>query len=148
MTARLPDWPARLTAYLDATRHRPFAWGAQDCCLWAVGAIDALCGTDHAAAIAGRYATAEGAVAYAAGRGWRTVYDACRDLCGEALIRVGLAEPGDVCARTLPDFPFGTALVRVGDVLVGPDAHGLVDVPFRAALVAPQWTAFPVGRVG
>lgn len=143
---RLPDWPDRLDALIDATRHAPFTWGEQDCCLWAVRAIDAMCGTDHAAAIQGRYTTADGAVAYAASRGWRTVYDACRDVCGEALVRVGLAETGDVCARTLPEFPFGTAVVRVGDRLVGPEEAGLADFPFRAALMASQWTAFPVGR--
>lgn len=148
MTTRLPDWSARLAAYVAATSAAPFRWGQQDCCLWAVRAVDAMCGTDHAAEIAGRYSTADGAVAYAASRGWRTVHDACRDVCGEALIRVGLAETGDVCARTLPDFPFGTALVRVGDRIVGPADGGLADLPFRAALVAPQWTAFPVGRVG
>lgn len=146
MSVRLPDWPARLAAFVEATRHAPFAWGRQDCCLWAVRAIDAMCGTRHAAAIVGQYDSAEGAVVYAASRGWQTVYDACRDVCGEALVRVGLAEDGDICARPLPDFAFGTALVRLGDRLIGPDERGLADVPFRAALVAPQWTAFPVGR--
>lgn len=148
MTPRLPDWRVRLTAFVAATRAEPFAWGVQDCALWAVRAIDAMCGTEYAVPIVGQYSSADGAVAYAQARGWRTAADACRDVCGEPLPRVGLAEDGDVCSRPLPMFPWGTVLVRDGDLLVGPEDLGLVSVPWRAAIFDPRWTAFPVGRVG
>lgn len=142
---RRPDWMARLDALVGAHARTPFAWGQQDCCLWALRAIDAICGTAHAAAVAGQYDSADGAVAYAASRGWRTAIDACRDFCGEPLPRAALMREGDLCARTLPGFPFGTVLVRLGGALIGPDAHGLVCVPQRVALVDPRWLAFPVG---
>lgn len=144
---RLPDWRQQLSEFLLATRTTPFAWGSHDCALWAAMAIDAMCGTAHAAAISGRYDSADGAVIYARSRGWWTAAHACRDLCGEDLVRVGLAEDGDVCARPLPTFPWGTILVRDGDRLVGPGHDGLESVPWRVALLDPRWSAFPVGRV-
>lgn len=44
MMQRLPDWPERLAAYVEARRHRPFAWGSNDCVLFAAGALDAMTG--------------------------------------------------------------------------------------------------------
>lgn len=143
---RLPDWSARLAAFIDATRHAPFVSGRQDCALWALRAADAMCGTHDAHAIVGQYADDDGAIAYAATRGWRTGADACREVCGEPLPRVALAIDGDVCFRPSPPWRFGLTTVRVGDWLWGPSERGLFAVPFRAALLDPRWSAFPVGR--
>lgn len=46
MTAlqRLPDWPERLAAYLQAARPLAFAWGAHDCAGFAAGAVHAITG--------------------------------------------------------------------------------------------------------
>lgn len=52
---RLPDWQARLTAYLEAARGRPFSWGCVDCCLFACDGVAAMTGTDPAAELRGRY---------------------------------------------------------------------------------------------
>jgi hypothetical protein len=41
---RLPDWPARLAAYLEQWRERPFAWGGGDCVAFAEGAVHAVTG--------------------------------------------------------------------------------------------------------
>ena len=41
---RLPDWPARLEAYLLSRRDMPFAWGANDCAMHAAGAYEAVTG--------------------------------------------------------------------------------------------------------
>ncbi len=142
---RHPLWRARLEVFVGASARRPFAWGEHDCCLWALGAIDAVCGTRLADQVRGQYNSSDGAVAYAASRGWRTAADACRDVCGEPLPRVGAMRDGDLCARALPSFPFGTVLVRVGDTLMGPDDCGTGTLPFRVVLLSPAWTAFPVG---
>lgn len=43
---RLPDWPERLAAHLEAHRRQPFAWGAHDCVLFSAGAVRAVLGCD------------------------------------------------------------------------------------------------------
>lgn len=41
---RAADWPARLYAYVESRRDVPFAWGDNDCCSFAAGAIEAMTG--------------------------------------------------------------------------------------------------------
>lgn len=54
---RLPDWLARLSAYIDAVRRKPFEHGAMDCALFSAGAVEAMTGHDPAAAYRGQYLT-------------------------------------------------------------------------------------------
>lgn len=58
---RLPGWHARLIALIEARKTAPFAWGSNDCCLWAADAVLAMTGTDPAADLRGTYSTARGA---------------------------------------------------------------------------------------
>lgn len=58
---RLPDWEARLAAYLEPLRLRAFAWGEHDCCLFTAGAVLAMTGVDPMPEFRGRYSTAIGA---------------------------------------------------------------------------------------
>ena len=55
---RFQDWPTRLDGFIDAARLRPFAWGVNDCCLFACGAVEAMTGTDPGAWFRGRYRSA------------------------------------------------------------------------------------------
>lgn len=57
---RLPDWEARLAAYLEPLRMRPFQWGRHDCCTFSAGAVEAMTGTDPMPEFRGRYSTAIG----------------------------------------------------------------------------------------
>lgn len=57
---RLPDWEARLAAYLESLRMRPFQWGRHDCCTFSAGAVEAMTGTDPMPEFRGRYSTAIG----------------------------------------------------------------------------------------
>lgn len=57
---RLPDWDARLAAYLEPIRARPFAWGRHDCCTFSAGAVEAMTGVDPMPEFRGRYTTAIG----------------------------------------------------------------------------------------
>lgn len=60
---RLPDWPARYAAYLQARHAMPFQWGVHDCCQFSRGNIVALTGRDPAATWRLRpYKTARGAL--------------------------------------------------------------------------------------
>lgn len=43
---RLPDWPERLAAYLQASAGQRFAWGSHDCVRFAAGAVLAVTGRD------------------------------------------------------------------------------------------------------
>ena len=45
---RLPDWPLRLEALLADRQQQPFAWGSQDCALFAADCVQALTGVDVA----------------------------------------------------------------------------------------------------
>ncbi|MDO5621909.1 MAG: hypothetical protein Q4G24_10610 [Paracoccus sp. (in: a-proteobacteria)] len=50
---RLPDWRARLTAYLAEWAGRDFAYGSADCWLFAMGAAEAVTGVDYTAGVRG-----------------------------------------------------------------------------------------------
>jgi hypothetical protein len=41
---RLPDWPERLAAHIEAHRAVPFTWGVHDCCTFAAGSVLACTG--------------------------------------------------------------------------------------------------------
>lgn len=50
---RLHDWQLRFSDFVQTRAHVPFAWGRNDCCLFAADAVQALTGIDHAAALRG-----------------------------------------------------------------------------------------------
>lgn len=55
---RLPDWPGRLIACVEAAREKPFAWGRHDCCTFAADCIEAMTGVDLAEGFRGTYGSA------------------------------------------------------------------------------------------
>lgn len=57
---RKADWEARLAAYLEPLRTRPFAWGEHDCCTFVAGAVEAMTGADPIPEFRGRYSSAAG----------------------------------------------------------------------------------------
>ena len=58
-TRRLEDWDKRLNDYLRTVG--PFAWGTNDCCLFAANGVQAMTGIDFAEPYRG-YSTARGAL--------------------------------------------------------------------------------------
>jgi hypothetical protein len=58
---RHDNWPTLLTAFIEERRHSPFAWGSNDCCLFAADWIRRACGVDFAEDLRGRYSSALGA---------------------------------------------------------------------------------------
>lgn len=90
---RLPDWQTRLAALMASRRTTPFAWGTQDCCLFAADAVLAITGHDPAADLRHSYTTAAGAARVLAAAG---------GVAGIAIRRAGpvvpvaLAQPGDI----------------------------------------------------
>lgn len=59
---RLPDWEARLAAYLASVAGLPHAYGSHDCALHAANAVIALTDEDPAARFRGRYSTQIGSL--------------------------------------------------------------------------------------
>jgi len=53
MADRLNNWRARLTAYLGEWDATPFSYGSADCWIFAMGAVEAVTGIDHAGAVRG-----------------------------------------------------------------------------------------------
>ena len=55
LPTKLPDWEQRLHAFIDGRKTSPFAWGSNDCCLWAADAVLAMTGIDIADKFRGKY---------------------------------------------------------------------------------------------
>ena len=123
--ARAPGWELRLAAAIESATGRAFQWGQHDCAIWAFDLRrDLTGGDDTAQSWRGRYRTARGAVRVMRRLGWSSLEAAGRDLLGEPLPSVHLAQRGDlvlaksglgfgVClgARTAGIAPSGLALV-------------------------------------
>lgn len=129
---RLPDWPERLTALVEARRDTPFAWGCQDCCLFAADAVLAITGRDPAAAWRGCYADEAGAEALlAAAGGLETLAQAVLARFGAAECPPALAQRGDVVLARLGNAD-GLGVV-LGQDIAAPALRGLAFLPFAAA---------------
>lgn len=50
---RMRNWQGALSAFITERRSTPFAWGSNDCCLFAADAVQAMTGVDHAAELRG-----------------------------------------------------------------------------------------------
>jgi hypothetical protein len=121
--SRFEDWPTRLSAFLHARRHARFEYGAHDCCLFVADALQAMTGTDFAAAFRNQYNSSFGAL--------RRLREACAEATvdrvagqvfaahGLPAISPGYAQRGDVLALSL---------VREGIVLslVAPDGMPII----------------------
>ena len=55
---RYLNWPERLAEVIEAARYRVFAYGGQDCCLFAADCVLAVTGIDYAAPFRGYYSRA------------------------------------------------------------------------------------------
>jgi hypothetical protein len=131
MMTRLPDWRLQLDALVSARMHAPFAWGVNDCALFAADAVAAVTGQDPASHL----------------RGHRTARQALRTirshagLFGIATSALG-APAGEHNAREGDVLLVGmgkrTALgVMLNDgMLVGPGTGGLCSAPLTDALCA------------
>jgi hypothetical protein len=116
---RLDDWQDRFFAYLEATRLLPFAWGSKDCCLFAAGAVDAMCGTTFVAEISANYTDEESAYAYLAT--FDSLEAAATQWAGAPSLAPNFAGPGDVVLLIGGNGPtigvcLGTGCAEAGDL--------------------------------
>lgn len=92
---RREDWPERLLAFVRSREHTPFAWGANDCALFAADAALAMTGHDFVAAFRGRYTTALGAMKVLRSNGVEDLAGHLGQMLGEPVPPM-LARRGDV----------------------------------------------------
>lgn len=110
---RKPDWEARLAAYLEPLRTRPFKWGEHDCCTFAGGAVEAMTDVDPMPEFRGKYRSAA-----SSSRALRSIGggDLARTL--DAKLRqvpAGLAHRGDIVMHDgLLGICLGAMVVAVG----------------------------------
>lgn len=131
MTARVHDWPEKLTAYLAQRRCMPFAWGVHDCCQFARRGVQAQLGRDP---IKGRQlkltayrkaATAQRILDRVGG------VEALPEKCGLAEVPVKRAHRGDLVLS--PDIESRRALgICAGEKSVFAAKDGLLFVPTLA----------------
>jgi len=130
---RLQDWPERLAALVEARREAPFAWGSNDCALFAADAIIAVTGDDPAASFRG-YASEQEAEGVLRTLGLEGTVAAALAEFGCGACQPGLVQRGDVALALLGNQP--TMTVVLGEVLAGPGPEGLVFLPMARILRA------------
>ena len=125
MAARCNNWPDLLTAYIERKRHEAFAWGSNDCCLFAADWVLVSTGRDIAQEWRGKYATAYAALRFLkAGGGIENLVERA----GGERVATGLARRGDLVAQDCGD---GVALgVCIGNSAAFVTANGIGFVPF------------------
>jgi hypothetical protein len=128
---RLPDWTERLAELVEERRQAPFAWGSQDCCLFAADAVVAVTGGDPAAAWRGKYRTEAGAERLLGALGLEgTVAQALADF-GLQECPPAFAQRGDLAIVASGNLP--TVGVVLGDAVAAPGPDGLAFVPLTSA---------------
>lgn len=125
--AAVEGWRQRLHALFDSRLRAPFAWGSNDCVLFAADAVKAQTSKDHASAHRGTYADAAGAARVLAALGG---LEALGALAGPAIPPLAAAL-GDVGLAAHE----GRELLAVstGQHWVAPSARGLAVLPMNAA---------------
>lgn len=115
MMKRFENWPTLLAVFIAEARERAFAWGQNDCCLFAADAVRVMTGVDAAAKLRGKYKTKVQA------------YALLKRFAGG-----GVAETASkiTAAHSMPEVP--VLMAQRGDVLLletelGP-ALGIVDL--------------------
>ena len=133
---RLPDWPMRLDALVFGRLMTPFAWGNNDCALFAADCVLAMTGVDLAAGLRSLGARAAMRLLQRHGGMVQLIPEALRPLP-----RVADATEGDIAL--LPADRRGRMALAVctrGDRVLAPGRAGL--------MIAPRTGAVRAWRVG
>ena len=128
MMFRLPDWQTRMEAFVRTRARQPFAWGSNDCAIFAADCVQAITGQDPAPAGLRQHRTAKQACRAIARHGG---LDAIATLALGAPMPPALAQVGDV---VLVRAAKRDALaICNGATALAPSAIGLVAVPMAEA---------------
>jgi hypothetical protein len=126
-------WRVALDSFIAERMQKPFAWGSNDCCIFAADAVLAMTGVNHATGLRGSYDGALQAARVVSELGGLSAIASragpeCHPLC---------AGPGDVGLVTNE----GRELLAVCDGAhwLAPTSEGLAAMPFESARAA--WRA-------
>lgn len=126
---RIKGWEQALASVTRAAMRKPYAWGAQDCALFAADCVRAVIGVDFAEEFRGAYGDEEGARRVLASLGCENVGDLAARYLPE--IETPEARRGDI---VMMPGEFGDFLAVVdGRTAVGPAARGLTHSPMLIA---------------
>lgn len=131
---RLPDWNTRVANALADRAARPFAWGVNDCAIFAADVIEAATGHDLAAPYRGRYRSRRGASLTLKANGWASLADLADSLLPRQADHL---RRGDIVlyAGRHGDF---LGVVWAGGVF-GPDDRGVRVWPLDRGLINGAW---------
>ena len=135
MMERYPDWPKRLKAAIEDARDLPFAWGTNDCVMFACNVMLEITGVDFAHEFRGSYDDRRGAMRAlqkCAGLGLEALADHLAAKHDIAEVPVAFAQRGDVM---LLDSKAGPTLgICIGGEMAAPHENGgLAFVPVATA---------------
>jgi hypothetical protein len=130
MRCRVNNWQSALQATVSERMRSPFAWGRQDCCLFAADCVLAVTGRDPAQDLRGAYRSANGAAAVLAELGG---LEAIADARLGPRVPVGSAQVGDVAMVRIDGRDTGA--IVAGSHMLAPGESGLVTIPMSEALV-------------
>jgi hypothetical protein len=124
---RLPDWPARLSAFVSSRRDIPYAYGVNDCACFAQESVIALTGTDPLPGIE-RPKSWLGAARFLIANGWEDVEEMITAVLGPPLASPRLAQRGDIVSFASPGGERHLA-VCTGGMAATPGGLGIEWVP-------------------
>jgi len=125
-------WEQRLSDAIEEARKLQFVWGHHDCATWAFDVRRALTGGPDVATWRGRYKTPIGSHRIMRKLGWNSLEDLGRELLGEPLVGVLMAQRGDL-VLSQGDPAFGVC-IGAQVAFVAPD--GLTFLPLSECALA------------
>lgn len=128
---RRADWQAHFSVFARERIAMPFAWGQNDCCLFAADCVLAMTGADFAGEARGSYDDPRGAARLIAARGG--LAQVATDALGDPVSPV-MASVGDV-VLLMHDGHEGLAICN-GTSAIGPGPNGFVVLGMDTALAA------------
>ena len=138
MTARTPivrhdNWPRHFYDFLAERNAMPFAWGSNDCALFAAACVQAISGHDIASAYVGLYDNAAGTLSVISQAGGLQAI--CQQHLGDP-IPVAMAQRGDVVYIQHPQTGRDCLAICCGNELASPGPDGLLYVPVSNGIMA------------
>jgi hypothetical protein len=132
---RLHDWPLRLEAFVQQRANQPFAWGVQDCALFAADAVQAITGADVAPPALRQHRSARAALRSLQAHGG--LHGVAQAALGTP-IAPGLATVGDVLLLSSNNLAFvqrGRPMLALcnGGTALAPGLRGLISVGLQRA---------------
>lgn len=129
---RRSDWYARLSAYVEVVRRKPFVYGKHDCALFAAGAVEAMTGVDPAANLRGKYKTLAGGLRRLKKLGFANHAELAASMFEE--VHPSHAQIGDIASIDLGDGAIALGVVQGARIFVlRPDAQGMATVDLLTA---------------